>query len=249
MRYCISCLLFFCLVPGLRAQIIVTGTVLDNSKKNYIEAAKVVSTGGVFSMTDSLGHYSITVHEHDSIYFVYNDKPTQKFPVAAINTPGQFDISLRIPVRSRYSVLQEVVVYSKTFKQDSIENRQTYADVFEYKKPGLSTSITPGGGVGADADELINIFRFKRNKRLKAFRQRLEDQEQDKYVDYRFNKLNVKRITGLDSLYLDSFMVWYRPTYEFAAMTSDVQMNQYILNAYYRFKTLVQIPEAKKEEL
>jgi hypothetical protein len=140
-----------------------------------------------------------------------------------------------------------VVVFSKSYKEDSLENRQTYADIFEYKKPGLSTSVTPGGGVGADVDELINIFRFKRNKRLKSFQRRLETQEQEKYVDYRFNKLFVKRITGLDGILLDSFLVWYRPTYEFARASDELTFNQYILNAFYQFQKLVNVSPAKKD--
>lgn len=236
MRYLLTGLLLTLFSVASHAQIVISGTVLDNSKKNYVESARVESTSGMFCMTDSLGHYTIIVHENDSLFFTYNNKPTQKFPVKNITTPNQFDISLRIPVQSRYNVLKEVIVYSKSFKQDSLENRQTYADVFDYKKPGVSTSIGPGGTVGADVNELINIFRFKRNKRLKAFQLRLEEQEKEKYINYRFNKIAVKRVTGLADAALDTFMVWYRPTYEFAALSDEVQFNQYLLNASYLYK-------------
>lgn len=238
MRLLLTCLgIFFCC--GLaKAQIIISGRVLDNTKQNYVESAQVISTGGMFSITDSMGRYSITVHIQDSIYFIYNNKPTQKFPVKTITNYNDFDISLRIPVKGKYSVLKEVVVYSKTFRQDSLENRQTYADVFAYKKPGVSTSITPDGGVGADVNELINIFRFKRNKRLKAFRARVEEQENESYINYRFNKSFVKRLTGLESPALDSFMIWHRPTYEFTANSTEIEFNQYILNSYYQFKKM-----------
>ncbi len=199
---------------------------------------RVVSTGGMFAITDSMGRYSILVQPGDSLSFVYNNKPTQKFPVNTIINPQQFEISIHLAIESKYSVLKEVIVYSKSYKQDSLENRQTYADVFDYTKPGLSTSIVPGGGVGADVNELINIFRFRRNKRIKAFQQRLEEQEQEHYVNYRFNKILVSRITGLKSPALDSFVVWYRPSYEFAQASSELVFNQYILNASYQFKKL-----------
>ncbi len=248
MRYFLTVLLLIAGHTILHAQIVISGTVLDNTKKNYVEGARVVSTGGMFSITDSMGRYSITVHDNDSLYYTYNNKSTQKFPVRNITTPNDFDISLRIPVQSKYSVLKEVVVYSKTFKQDSLENRETYADVFGYKKPGLSTSIGPGGTVGADVDELINIFRFRRNKRLKAFRARLEEQEKEKYINYRFNKVTVKRITGLESPLLDTFMLWYRPGYDSLAESSEMDFNQYILNAFYQFRRLVNVQPAKKED-
>lgn len=242
-------LLFFLFTGNIvRAQFTVSGNVLDKGRINLVPDVKVVSTGGMFAMTDSMGRYSIPVKQGDSLYFVYNNKPTQKFPVNKIANPIQFDVSLHVFVNSKYSVLKEVVVFSKTYREDSLENRQTYADVFEYKKPGISTSITPGGGVGADINELINVFRFKRNKRLKAFQNRLEAQEKERYVNYRFNKIVVGRITGLRSPQVDSFLVWYRPSYEFAAAADEITFNQYVLNAYYQFKKWGFVDPAKKPD-
>jgi hypothetical protein len=238
--------LFYCCFNSF-AQIIVSGTVMDNSKVNFVEAVGVISTGGKIAVTDSLGKYTIQTSAEDSLYFIYNNKPTQKFAVNKIPNTAQFDISLHIPVKSRYSLLKEVVVYSKNYKQDSTENRENYGEIFSYKKQGIQTSVSPGGGVGLDADELINIFRFKRNKRLKAFQQRLEADEKEKYINYRFNKVFVRRITQLQSPVLDSFLIWYRPTYEFAATSSEIEFNQYILNASYHFKKTIGSGEAKKE--
>jgi len=232
----------------LRAQYTVSGTVLDKSKINRVENVKVLSTGGMFTITDSMGRYSIMVKPGDSLTFVYKNKPTQPFAVNTINNLQQFDISLHLNIESKYSVLKEVIVYSKSYKEDSIENRQTYADIFRYEKPGISTSIAPGGAVGADVNELINIFRFRRNKRIKAFQQRLEMQEQEKYIDYRFNKITVGRITGLSGLALDSFLVWYRPSYDFTQLSSELAFNQYILNASYQYRKIMPIGEAKKED-
>ncbi|MFT3979079.1 MAG: hypothetical protein QM687_01325 [Ferruginibacter sp.] len=249
MRKILSLFLFILFTgAAARAQFLIRGSVLDKGKINLVENVDVISTGGHTTRTDSMGKYSIPVLPDDSLYFVYNNKPTQKFPVSKIGNPAQFDISLHVYVNSKYSMLKEVIVYSRSHKQDSLENRETYADVFGYKKPGLSTSVSPDGTVGADVNELINIFRFKRNKRLKAFRNRLEMQEEEKYVNYRFNKIFVGRITGLKSPALDSFLVWYRPSYDFASMADEITFNQYILNAYYQFQKLGFVPAAKKEE-
>ena len=74
--------LFFCMSASqLRAQFTVSGTVLDKSKINRVENVRVVSTGGMFSITDSMGRYNILVKPGDSLTFIYNNKPTQKFPV------------------------------------------------------------------------------------------------------------------------------------------------------------------------
>ncbi len=233
----ITLLVFFAGVAQFsNAQLTVSGTVFDSSKRNYVEQVRVESTGGRYSSTDSMGRYRITVSEKDSLTFIYHEKPTQKFAVKDIADLSQFDISLRVHVKSRYNTLKEVVVIAKSYRQDSMENRQAYAEYYDFHKPALKTSISPDGAVGADVNELINMFRFRRNKRLKAFRARLEQQEQEKFVDYRFNKTFVKRITRLEADQLDSFMLRYRPTYEFASMADEVTFNKYILNASYKFK-------------
>ncbi|HRI23171.1 MAG TPA: hypothetical protein PLZ45_00790 [Ferruginibacter sp.] len=226
----------FCSSLFSSAQLTVTGTVFDASKRNYVEKVKVESTGGQQTSTDSMGRYRILVAETDSLTFTYNEKPTQKFPVKTIADINQFDISLQVHVKSRYNTLKEVVVIAKSYREDSLENRRIYSEYYDFHKPTVKTSITPGGAVGADLDEIINIFRFRRNKQLKAFRARLEQQEQDKFIDYRFSKTFVKRITQLNGAELDTFMVRYRPTYEFASMADEVTFNKYILNASYKFK-------------
>ena len=226
------------------AQLTISGIVFDVSKKNYVEDVRVESTGGNFTLTDSMGRYKIRVTENDSLIFIYQQKPTQKFIVKDIPDLKQFDISLHVHVKSRYSILKEVVVYSRHYREDSIENRQVYGDVYNFRKPTIRTSISPGGAVGADVNEIINIFRFKRNKQLKKFQARLELQEQDKFVSYRFNKNFVRRITQLQGAELDTFMLRYQPSYEFASMADEVTFNKYILNSSYAFKIELLKPEA-----
>jgi hypothetical protein len=244
-------LLFFVSAHQLQAQLTITGTVVDSSKKNYVENVRVESTGGNRTRTDSMGRYKIIVAENDSLTFVYQNKPTQKFAVKDIPNLLQFDLSLGVTVKGGYHTLKEVVIFARSYQEDSIENRRTYADAFNYRKPTIRTSVSPSGAVGADVNEIINMFRFKRNKRLKAFQARVEQQEQDNFVRYRFNRNFVRRITQLQGAELDTFMVRYLPTYEFAVMADEVTFNKYILNSSYAFKIELlkkENSEAKKED-
>ncbi len=218
------------------AQLFVSGTVYDFSKTNPVENVKVENLEGKFTLTDSIGRYRIPATEKDSLTFIYLDKPTQKFSVKDMADPSRFDISLGVTVRSKYRTLKEVIVFTRSYRQDSTENRQTYADVYNFRNPTIRTGISPDGAVGADINEIINLFRFKRNRQLKAFRSRLEKQEQEKFVNYRFNKNFVRRITQLEGARLDTFMVRFTPTYEFASMADEISFNRYILNASYLFK-------------
>lgn len=223
------------------AQFTVSGTVYDNTRVNGVADVMVTTTRGMYTLTDSIGGYSISVYPDDSITFVFAGKPTVKFAVAEIPDRFQFNLSLGIRVPSKYKVIDEVKVYAKTYQQDSIENRETYANVFNFERPGFSTSTNPDGAVGADLNEIINVFRVRRTKRLKAFQQRLLEQEDEKYVSYRFSRSNVQRITQLQGPLLDSFLLWYRPTASFTRSADEVLFNSYILQSLYAYQRFLRL--------
>ncbi|MEJ7589479.1 MAG: hypothetical protein WKI04_18160 [Ferruginibacter sp.] len=206
----------------------------------------VKSSNGTIAITDSMGHYEIVTTDKDSLTFIYNNKPTAKFAVKQVTDIGNFDISIHVRVKEKFQTMKEVKVYTKNFRQDSIENRQYYNKIFGFERPGVSSSINPGtGSVGMDLDEFINIFRFKRNKQLRRMQDRLLEQEQENYIKYRFNKTAVRRITRLQGIELDNFMILYKPDFEFAQMAGTVEFYQYILNASYRYRKELLIKKNK----
>ena len=218
-------------------QLTISGTVYDSTKTIPVKNVIVKSSGGTATVTDSAGHYDIVANDNDSLTFIYHNKPTSKFSVKQIENIGSFDISLHIRLPEKFKTLKEVRIFAKSYKQDSIENRQNYAGIFNYQKPGIKTSGSPySGAAGMDLDEFINIFRFKRNKQLHYMQKRLMEEEQENYINYRFNKVLVKRITRLEGKDLDAFMIQYRPDFEFTQTSSTLDFYQYILNASYKFK-------------
>lgn len=197
-------------------------------------------------MTNDDGHYEIEVEEKDSIWFSYLGKPTKKFPVLKIANPFEFDISIQVNVPT----MKEVKIRPKNYKFDSLQNRLDYAKIFNYQKPKLKV-VTPQFGVGAgfDLDEIINMFRFRRNRSMAAFQQRLLLQEEDKFIDHRFNKALVRRLTLLDGNELDSFMRVFRPGYSFTHLSGDYEFQLYIKTSLYRFKRgMLPEPMFKEEE-
>ena len=163
------------------SQLKVSGRVFDISKSIPLPSVSVLTTSGHGTVTDSLGFYTIEVTGTDSIYFSYLNKPTTRFPVRAIPNFYSFDISLHVPVAE----LPAVKVGLPNYRRDSLQNRRDYEKVFNFRKPGISVATSPqgsgGAGVGLDLDEFINIFRFRRNRSMMAFRKRLEQEEIDKF--------------------------------------------------------------------
>jgi hypothetical protein len=234
--YILLLLLAVSIIPAGKsyAQLLtIRGTVYDSSRNYPLEAVTLMSTSCAGTVTDKDGFYEINVQEKDSVWFSYLNKPTIKFPVLKIVNTLSFDISLQVSIPT----LREVKVLPRNYKLDSLRNRQDYAKIFNYQKPGLRT-VTPqyGAGMGFDLDEIINMFRFRRNRSMASFQQRLLIEEQEKFIDHRFNKALVRRLTLLESPLLDSFMQLYRPSYTFTKYAGDYDFQYYIKTAFFRYK-------------
>ena len=232
--YIIFFFVFVALANKASAQYRVKGHVYDSTRTFPIERVTVQSTGGHMTMTDSTGSYAINVAEKDSIWFSYLGRPTPKYPVLKIADVMQFDLALHL----KPDVMREVKIKTRNYKEDSTQNRRDYAKVFNYQKPSLGTmtSVT-SSGVGFDVQEIIRLFQFRKNKSMQRFKERLEQEERDKFVDRRFNKGLVKRLTRVEKdEELTDFMRRYRPTFEFTAGTSDYDFQYFIKIAFQEYK-------------
>ena len=239
------CFLFIFLLQGkAHSQLTtVSGTVYDITKKNPIEAVSVISTSGIGTITDSLGRYTLVVRDTDSIFFSFLNKATPKYAVSSIQNMASFDISIQRKVQQ----LPNVFVKQRNYRMDSLQNRMEYEKIFNYKKPGLSTSLNPSPGnvaVGLDLDELINMFKFRKNKRMVSFQNRLVREEQEKYINHRFNKGLVRKLTALKEPEIDSFMVEFRPTFEMATQFNDLEFGQFIVEAFKYYKEGIKIDKS-----
>lgn len=219
---------------SVKSQVLVRGGVYDSTRMVPVPAVKVRTTSGAIAYTDSVGQYSILMNPKDSVNFTFREKSTAWFTLKDIRNYNSFDVALQVRVPEKYKSLKEVIVVGKTYQQDSVENREKYAHIFGYSKPGLKVndySAFQGGAPGLDPNELINLFRFKRNKSLKQFQSRLLEEEARKFVDYRFNRTTVKNLTKLEGDDLTRFMYFYRPSYDFTALSTEYQFLEYILEA------------------
>jgi hypothetical protein len=233
-------ILLCCLVgySQLSAQsITITGTVYDISGRRPVESV-VVSSGQFKAITDSLGRYRINVSNKDSLWFSLFGKTTQKFPIDTISDKSNFNVMIHVVGYD----LPEVRVRNNYYKFDSIQNRNDYAKFFNYQPPGIKLSnnqqmFGPAGvSVGLDLTEIINMFRFHRNRNLQFLQNRLLAQEHDKYIDRRFNKRFVQKITHLEGEALQKFMAYGRPSYELLGLLNELELGLLIQNRFKEFK-------------
>ena len=235
-------LLFFLLTcvafSSLKAQrYTISGIVYDISGRMPIEAV-MVYTKFSSTQTDSLGRYLITLQPKDSLTFSLFGKSTQKFALDQIEDQSNFNIMIHVTGFD----LPEVRVRNSYYRYDSIQNRIDYAKYFNYEPPGLKLSnqqnFFGNGGVtiGFDVNEIINMFRFKRNRNAQFLQNRLIYQEQEKYINYRFTKRFVQKLTKLDGPRLDVFMEYCKPSYPTLALLNDLELGYFIQQKFIQFK-------------
>lgn len=216
------------------------GTVYDFFSKKPLESVTVQTSSGENTITDSLGKFQITITKNDSVWFNYLSKRTVKYPVDTITNLSNFEIALYVEA----AWLPAVKVRSNNYTLDSLQNRIEYAKVFNFRKPGLKfTSPSPSSYVpgsftaGIDLDELINSFRFRRNRQLQTMQERLLQQEQDKYVNHRYTKYLVQKLTSLSGAVLDSFITISKPSYELLITMNDIELGYYIQQFYKLYQS------------
>ncbi|MDB5251158.1 MAG: hypothetical protein JWP27_327 [Flaviaesturariibacter sp.] len=228
-------LLFICcaFLHSAWGQYQLKGTVYDSSHTYPLESVSVMTTAGRGTVSNGNGAYQVEVSDRDSIWFSYLGKPTRKFAVKRITDLNQFDIALQVPV----TVLREIKITPRNYRQDSLQNRMDYAKAFDFQRPNLSTMTSIGpNGAGIDLDELIRVFQFRKNRSMAAFQKRLLQQEQEKFIDHRFSRALVRRLTELTGDDLETFMVKYRPPYDFVLLTGDYDFQAYIRQSFKEFK-------------
>jgi hypothetical protein len=210
------------------------GTVYDSTRTYPLPSVSVLTTSGKGTITDLYGNYELEVKETDSVWFSYLNKPTIKYAVGKIYDASRFDIAIHVNIPT----LKEVIVKPRDYKLDSIQNRLDYAKAFDWEKPKLKANMSGGYGaaVGFDLDEIIRMFQFRKNKSATSFRERLLREEREKFIDHRFNKALVLRLTGLIGEARDSFMLRCRPSYEFCLYVGEYDFQLYIKQCYEAYK-------------
>jgi hypothetical protein len=232
LRHIIILLMLALSYDAAKAQVEVKGTVSDRTMGSGLQGVSVMSTSGAGVISDSVGHYSLFMSEKDSIYFSYLGKRTPKIPIQDIPSVLHYDVVLEVDVEA----LPPVFVSANNYHEDSLEHRKEFANIFDFEGGGpMSNLSTRGRGMGAGLD--LDFFSKKTVTHSRESVQRyFEEDERQRYVDFKFSKLLIKKITGLESPVLDTFMKEYRPSYDYVkSFTSDYELDKYIKDSYSFF--------------
>lgn len=111
------------------------------------------------------------------------------------------------------------------YKTDSLRYYLLYKETLEY--PRMSA---------LDAMQHPFSAMSKKNKQIWAFQEEYEFFQQQKFVDYVFNKDLVTKITGLEGDSLQTYMHMFRPTYQQLRVMNDYTYYNYIRNTAEAYK-------------
>jgi hypothetical protein len=150
--------------------------------------------------------------------------------------------SQHIEMTKKVNELKPVnIIGTKSFTQDSLNNRLDYAKSFNYQHPKLSDAITlnpgtrPGELLTIDLLAIVRALTYKTTDEYK-FNKLLKRDEHEQYVDEKFNRGIVERVTGLKGDTLSAFLAEYRPTYAFVLKSTPYDMQTYIKDCCKKFE-------------
>jgi hypothetical protein len=217
-----------------QAQIVVQGHIYGGVNKNSpVDSMRISTASGKVTYTDKRGFYIIIAEqENDTLRISYQKRDIIRYPVKLITTPSKFDVYLNNPAfydTSYARELPQVQVLSRKYQEDSLYNRDVYSKVFDYTKPRFNpfSPIT----------STVNLFRKPYIHRQQRYRKFAEFNEQSGYVQSRFTRSLVAKYSGIkDDDELTKFMKEYEPSYAALSGMNDLELAQYIIDSYKKFK-------------
>ena len=223
------CLLF--MIPG-RGQQFLTGKVFIKNSTESIQSVSIHNiTEQRYDLSDQDGSYRIQAAPGDHIAFSSVGYKADTLTVTASLLTADCPIYLDI----RAQTLQAVRVgeYSN-YQLDSMDRRKEYAWVYDHENtPKVARDRQGSDGVGVT----FNVFRNTSSAAKQRIRleKRLEKEEEDYFVDSRYNKDYVTKITHLKGDSLKEFMQRYRPSYDYCRKAANVDILIYINDSYKQY--------------
>jgi hypothetical protein len=233
MRYITYPLLFLFVfsLPG-RSQQFLTGKVYKKNSTEFLVSVSIHNiTEQRYDLSEEDGSYKIQAMPGDHISFSSVGYRADTITVTASLLTAACPIYLDI----RPQELQAVRVGEFTnYQLDSMDRRKEYAWIYDHENtPHVARDRQGADGVGVT----MNIFRNTSSaaKQRIHLGKRLEKEEEDYYVDSRYNKDYVAKITHLKGDSLKQFMQRYRPSYDYCRKAATVDILVYISDSYKQF--------------
>lgn len=220
----------------LFSQQVLSGRVHKKASTEVLMSVSVHNlTQRKYNQSDMGGNFRIGATKGDTVLFTsagYLPDTTivntwmfeEKNGYEVFLTPNMVELpSVRVGEQSNYQL-------------DSIKRKEEYAWLDQVHRVKLAGGKTFSDGVGISFSPLSYFYRPEAQRR--KLRRRLKEEEIDYYIDSRFPRPYVARVTGLQGDSLQIFMYRYRPTYKFCRKASNEDMLFYINDCLKKYHAL-----------
>lgn len=119
------------------------------------------------------------------------------------------------------------------YQLDSLKRREDYKYIYERPVRKINGGTTPSNGVGIGISPVT--YFSKKEKEVRHLKKRLAQNEENYYIDYRFSRSYVAKLTLLQGDSLQLFMKRYTPSYSYCRKTSSDGMLLYINESLKNF--------------
>jgi hypothetical protein len=189
------------------------------------------STQHQYDQSDMGGNFKIVGAVGDTIVFSFSEYRPDTVLVMEDMLIDRYDVFLSPKVTQLATV---TIADVNTYALDSMQRRRDYESFYEdHSSTSLLAHQTPTDGVGLTFSPIS--FLSRKEKRKRALGKRLERDEKQFYINYKFPRNYVAKLTSLTGDSLQLFMVRYRPSYAFCRNASSEDMLIYINDHFKEF--------------
>jgi hypothetical protein len=183
----------------------------------------VSDSGGYFTIEAQPGEQLIITHlAYQPAYYMVSDMAA--IPVIQLRNK---DVALR-----GVEILSDVARY----KRDSAFNHSVYHKELGYAKSKIKPSVSAGvGTVGVGFDGIFSELALRasgKKKRYKRFASTMQADEQQRYINIRYNAPLVSKVTGINDSLATTFVNAHPMPYDFARAATDLEIKSWILYLY-----------------
>ena len=183
-------------------------------------------------LSDEAGNYRIQARSGDMVIFSIVGYHTDSIPVTAGILGSDFPVLLDVRVVD----LQAVTVGNlSNYQLDSLARRQDYSWIYDSKPQPLLERQRQGDGVGVGLN-VIPTGSSDDHHQIADWKKRISHEEEQHYVDFRYSRDYVSRLTHLQGDSLQQFMERYRPTYDYCRKAANVDILVFISDSYKKFE-------------
>jgi hypothetical protein len=209
------------------------GRIYDEKSHLVLESVSVENISSDRSnSSDQGGNFKISAKPGDTLVF----SSIAYAPDTLIININDEAMLNAIYLRPRAKFLAAVTVLDDQYSRDSLERKNYYrkfTDSTGFAKM-INDSSVASGGFGITLSPISYFSKSQKNAR--KFKKRLAEDERQAYVDSRFSRGYVARITALKGDSLQTFLIRYRPGYDFCRKSNREDMLRYINSQLMDYK-------------